>query len=101
MEKGKTVCKKVLCWLLIAAMVFTSSAFSGLEVQAAEVTDVVAEVEESAEETTVADSGSEEESITESESGDGNATVEEASEEAAIDTVAEESIETEEKVDET
>ena len=105
MEKGKTVCKKVLCWLLIAAMVFTSSAFSGLEVRAAEVTDVVADVEESTEEATVADSGSEEESsieiITESESNDGKAAVEEASEEAAIDTVAEESIETEEKVDET
>ncbi len=46
MEKGKTRCKKLLCWLLIAAMVFTNGAFSGLQVKAAEVTEVTENVSE-------------------------------------------------------
>lgn len=49
MKKGRTRCKKLLCWLLVAAMVFTSG-LSGLEVKAAgiaEVTEDTVEVSES------------------------------------------------------
>ena len=51
MKKVRTKCKRILCWIQIAAMVFTSSTFSGIEVNAAEAVALTQEETESVENT--------------------------------------------------
>ena len=46
MKRGKAGCKRLLCWLLTAAMLMTGSSVPGLETKAASATDTVTQAAE-------------------------------------------------------
>ena len=52
MKRGKAGCKRVLCWLLTAAMVMTGSSVPGLETKAASATNTVTQTAEGEESST-------------------------------------------------